>query len=198
MPTKPAFAIVGVSNGLAFSDNPCLVAQYTWAASSPRAPSFYISTANPGSQSVHWTQPGPKPCSGASNDPGCAYNYGWNAASHAFTYVAAQTGAATGARWWLDIETANTWSTTVALNNADIQGMVDFFAGQSVVVGAYSTRFQWNQITGGLVLAVPNWLAGASSTSQAIDWCTSASSFSGGRVTVVQFATSSIDTDVAC
>jgi hypothetical protein len=68
------------------------------------------------------------------------------------------------AAWWLDIETANTWSSTVALNSADIRGMVDFFTGRSVTVGIYSTGFQWNQITGGLTLGLPNWLAGASST----------------------------------
>jgi hypothetical protein len=157
-----------------------------------------MSTANPGAQSVHWLEPGPKTCSGASNDSGCAYNYGWNAANHAFTYVAAQTGVAAQLQWWLDIETANTWSATVALNNADIHGMVDFLAAQGVSVGVYSTRFQWNQITGGMSLAVPNWLAGASSSQQAIDWCATASSFSGSRIAVVQYATSSIDTDVAC
>jgi hypothetical protein len=198
LPSNPTFGIVGVSNGLAFSDNPCLVAEYRWAAGASHAPSFYMSTANPGAQSIHWTEPGPKPCSGASDDRGCAYNYGWNAASHAFAYAAAQTGDAAQRMWWLDIETLNTWSTTVALNNDDIQGMVDFFAARSVPVGVYSTRFQWNQITGGLVLGVPNWLAGASSTSQAVSWCTTGTSFSGGRIAMVQYATSSIDTDVAC
>ena len=98
---------------------------------------------------------------------------------------------------WLDIETANTWSSTVALNSADIRGMVDFFTGRSVTVGIYSTGFQWNQITGGLSVGVPNWLAGASSTTQAVNWCKTASSFSGGRVAMVQY-TSTFDNDVAC
>jgi hypothetical protein len=86
----------------------------------------------------------------------------------------------------------------VALNNADIHGMVDFFAGRSVTVGIYSTGFQWNQITGGLALGVPNWLAGATSTAQAVSWCTTAKSFTGGRVAMVQYAPGTVDTDVAC
>ena len=186
-----------MSDGVAFSDNPCLVAEYTWAAGAPRPASFYMNTADPGAQSVHWTAPGPKPCSGASSDAGCAYNYGWNAASHAFSYADAQTGVAARSAWWLDIETANTWSSTTALNSADIHGMVDFFTGRSVTVGIYSTGFQWNQITGGLTLGVPNWLAGASSTAQAVNWCTTANPFSGGRVAMVQYTTT-VDTDVAC
>jgi hypothetical protein len=198
LPGDATFAVVGVSDGRAFSDNPCLHAQYTWAAGAPRPPALYMNTGNPGKQSVHWTEPGPKSCNGASSDSGCAYNYGWNAASHAFDYAQAQTGAAAQAAWWLDVETGNSWSTTVSLNSADIHGMVDFFASRSVTVGVYSTRFQWNQITGGLALAVPNWLAGATSTSQAVNWCSTASSFSGGPVAMVQYATSTIDTDVAC
>lgn len=196
-PKNPAFGIVGVSDGLAYSDNPCLANQYAWAAQAPHPPGFYMNTADPGSQSVHWTAPGPKACSGSSSDLGCAYNYGWNAASHAFAYTNAQTGAAANVAWWLDIETTNTWSTNVSANNADIQGVVDYFHAQSVPVGVYSSKSQWTTITSGFALDVPNWLAGASSATQASSWC-SASSFTGGPVTVVQYPSGSYDGDLIC
>ena len=187
---------MGVSNGLAYSDNPCLVGEYAWATAAARPPALYMSTADPGAQSVHWATPGPKLCGGTSDDLGCAYNYGWNAASHAFAYATSQHAVATV--WWLDIETANTWSTNLAANNADIQGMIDYLHSQSVTVGVYSTAFQWNQITGGKALLVPNWVAGASSASQAVTWCSSSKSFTGGIVSMVQYPAGSYDGDVAC
>ena len=196
LPAKPAFGIVGTSDGLAFSDNPCLAQQYSWALTGSRPPALYMSTADPGSQSTHWTAPGPKPCSGTSADVGCAYNYGWNAADHAFTYATAQHAVATV--WWLDIETTNTWSTNLAANNADIQGMIDYLHAQSMTVGVYSTAFQWGQITGSAALAIPNWIAGATSASQAASWCTPSRSFTGGAVAAVQYPSGSFDGDTAC
>ena len=195
-PKSPAFGIVGVSNGTAFSDNSCLASEFAWATSASRAPAVYMNTADPGAQSVRWTLPGPKPCGGASDDLGCAYNYGWNAASHAVAYAASQGANATS--WWLDVETANTWSTNLAANRADIQGMVDALVAQGRTVGVYSTGYQWGVITGGLVLDVPNWVAGASSVGQAKSWCTPSRSFTGGPVAMVQYPSGGFDGDVAC
>ena len=198
LPASHAFGVAGVSNGLAFSDNPCLASEYAWAVGAPGAPAFYMNTANPGAVSSHWTTPGPRPCSGASSDAGCAYNYGWNAGAHAFAYAVQVTGAAAGTHaWWLDVETANSWSTDTALNAADIQGMLDFFASQSVAVGVYSTGYQWSQIAGSMAPAVPSWLAGAGSLTQARSWCSNPS-FTAGRVAMVQFPNNGLDGDVAC
>jgi hypothetical protein len=197
-PANSAFGIVGASDGLAYSDNPCLASEYQWAAGASRPAGLYLNTADPGSASSHWTAPGPKACSGSSDDLGCAYNYGWNAASHAFAYAATQSAAGAGVTWWLDIETANTWSSNTAANSADIQGMVDYFGSQAVTVGVYSTSLQWGQITGGMTLTVPNWLAGASSATQASSWCSSAQSFTGGPVRVVQYPSGGFDGDVLC
>jgi len=197
LPSRLAFAVVGASDGLAFSDNPCLASEYAWAAGAPAPPAFYMNTADPGSASTHWTAPGPKPCSGASADAGCAYNYGWNAAQHAFAYAQAQTGAAAARTWWLDVEIANSWSSDTSLNDADIQGMLDFFSSSSVPVGVYSTGYQWGQIAGTMRPAVSSWLAGASSSTQARSWCT-ATSFTAGRIALVQFPSNNLDGDVAC
>jgi len=45
LPTNAAFGIVGVSDGRAYGENPCLAAQYAWAARAPKAPAFYMNTA---------------------------------------------------------------------------------------------------------------------------------------------------------
>ncbi len=39
-------------------------AAYDWPSVANAAPGFYMNTADPGSQSTHWTTPGPKSCGG--------------------------------------------------------------------------------------------------------------------------------------
>src|SRR5438067_1162072 len=127
-PTKAGFGIVGVTHGVPFSPNTCLAAEWRWATAAKGAPSFYMNLSNPGAASSHWTQAGPRSCSGSSADAGCAYNYGWNAASYALGYASSQTGAsaATSHVWWIDVETTNTWSSNQSLNVAVIQGALTF------------------------------------------------------------------------
>ena len=187
-----------MSDGRPYGDNPCLAKEYTWGAAAPAPVSFYMNTANPGSQSVHWTTPGPKSCDGTSTDVGCAYNYGWNAAEHAFNYALGQTGAASQSSWWLDVETANTWSMNSVVNNADLQGAIDYFESKPLTVGIYTTPSQWGTITGGQTRALPNWVPGASTPTQAMSWCTPSRSITGGPVSVVQYPAQGYDGDIRC
>lgn len=199
LPANPAFGIVGDNGGRPFDHNPCLATQYAWAASAAQPAAFYINTANPGTASPRWTSPGPHPCNGTETDVGCAYNYGWNGAADAFAYAVTQTPTSAAAQhaWWLDVETANSWSPTVSLNGADVQGAIDYLRSQGVaVVGLYSTAFQWGQITGGASMALPNWVAGATDAVSARSRC--GTGFSGGPVRLVQFPSASYDGDIAC
>ena len=114
---------------------------------------------------------------------------------------------------WLDVETTNSWqsSTTsngLAMNTADLQGMVEAFkaatpSGLTSTVGVYSTGYQWNQITGtptgtaaGDLAGLPDWVPGATRQSGAVSNC-STTPFTGGRVTVTQW-TSQYDYDYSC
>ncbi len=201
-PSGGAFGVVGVTNGLPWSANPCLAAEYTWANGRPNPPSFYVNTADPGPVSSHWNLPGPQPCADPASydDTGCAYNYGWNAADQAFGVAVAATSSAvaTGHDWWLDVETGNSWNGTNRANVATIQGYIDYFTVKPVPsVGIYSTSFQWNAITGGASLpSTPNWVAGASSLATAPSYCNA--SFTGGAVQLVQYPSGSFDGDYAC
>jgi hypothetical protein len=198
-PSSPAFGIVGVGGGRAFDHNPCLASEYTWATGAPKAPAFYMNTGNPGTLSARWTLPGPRACSGAATDAGCAYNYGWNNATDAMGYAEQQTpaGAAPTKAWWLDVETANSWSTNQSLNVTTLQGSVDYLRSRGVpLVGMYSTAGMWGQITGGARMSVPSWVAGASSQSQAKSYC--GAGFTGGGVRLVQFPSAGFDGDIVC
>ena len=125
LPRGGSFGVVGVTNGLPWSANPCLQAEYQWARGMSSAPSLYMNTANPGPISTYWNRPGPGTCADATSyaDAGCSYNYGWNAAADAFAIASGATSGASAANyWWLDVETANSWNGTPAANAAALDG----------------------------------------------------------------------------
>jgi len=66
-----------------------------------------------------------------------------------------------------------------------------------VVVGIYSTHYQWTRIAGGTQLPLANWVAGASSVNEAKARCTPAWSATGGPVVLTQ-AFGPFDTNYAC
>ena len=215
LPTNPAFAIVGVNGGLAYSGNPCLATEYAWASKATSATqphvSLYLNTGNPGPvASSHWPPAGtttPQACDG-SWSASCAYDYGWFAAQDSFSRAAAVSGtaAAQAAPWWLDVETANSWSTDTSTNRADLQGAVAGLKAAGVAsVGIYSTASMWSQITGattsasplnGPFSALPNWVPGARSVKDAPRLCSR--TFSGGPVKLVQYPSAGFDGDYAC
>jgi hypothetical protein len=215
LPAPGAFAIVGVNGGLPYSANPCLAAQYRWAATSsgegPKA-SLYINTANPGpAVSSHWPtgQQAPKACDGTWSTA-CAYDYGWNAAGDAFATAAAAltTQIAASVPWWLDVETANSWNgQDLTTNTAALRGYLDRLAAlaPSQPIGIYSASGAWATITGAAAptspinqpfATIPNWVAGATAKT-APGFCTSRS-FTGGPVRYVQYVSGGIDHDYAC
>jgi len=190
-PRDGAFGIVGVTNGKAFSTNPCVASKYQWAAGRTRPPAFYMNTANPGPITPNW------PCADPNsyNDTSCAYSYGWNAAAYAFGLAPAGTGATHD--WWLDIETANSWNGNYTSNQAAINGFVAYLKGQGVArVGLYSTASQWQAITGGYNPGLPNWIAG-NNTKSASGLCGTIG-FSGGQVLLAQYRAKGFDADYAC
>jgi hypothetical protein len=184
-------------------------AEYDWASTRAYAAGLYINTANPGPTSTHWGLPGPANCvdTSSSSDQGCAYNYGWNAAADALSAATASIGPpARPLSWWLDVETANSWNGTAAANSSTVQGYIEYLRSQGTgTVGVYSTGYQWTQITAGYTVpssastpAAPDWLAGASSISNARSSCDPAKSFSGGPIQLVQYPDIGFDGNYVC
>ncbi len=201
LPRGGSFGVVGVTNGLPWSANPCLQAEYQWARGMSSAPSLYMNTANPGPISRYWNRPGPQTCADATSysDAGCSYNYGWNAAADAFAIASGATSGASATNyWWLDVETANSWNGTPAANAAALDGYIGYLSSNHVAgVGVYSTGSQWKAITGGYTLpSTPNWVAGASSLRTAPRMC--GTGFTGGPVWLVQYPSKGFDADYVC
>jgi hypothetical protein len=192
-----AFGIVGVTSGRAFSQNSCLAGEYAWATKQGTiAAALYMNLNYPVGTTASEGMSGPAGnCSRA--DKTCqAYNYGWNAAQAAYSYALSQ--GAVSLNWWLDIETANSWSAKTALNQQVIQGAIDFLRGQGVTAGIYSTKSMWNKIAGSFAPGLPNWVAGASSLATAPNFCAPSYSFGGGRVWLVQYPSGAYSADYAC
>ncbi|HEY7525771.1 MAG TPA: hypothetical protein VIA82_02955 [Candidatus Limnocylindria bacterium] len=216
-PQNAAFRIVGVNGGRAFSANPCLgtgegPSQLRWAG---RWASFYANTGSPGPRlSKRWPigQRYPRRCT--RDEPlgkGCAFDYGWNAAKDSYlTAVRAYISlgwASPGAtrtpvhnRWWLDVETSNSWRRNKRLNVATLQGAVAFLRSRDVgFIGFYSARHMWEAITGNTLVFAdhPSWVAGASTLRGAKRLCREPA-FTGGRTRLSQFFRHGFDADVAC
>jgi hypothetical protein len=213
-PPAGSFGIVGVDGGKPYDVNPCLASEITWASAIGR-PAYYVNTANPGpTMSTHWPtgQLSPRLCDPALLDSSeCSYDYGWNAATDSYARAAAAsvgTPAVSGAVWWLDAETRNTWESlefgetpaNYANDTAALTGMRDYLLKQGVRrVGVYSTAHQWQRVTGGASLGrAPVWYAGLGGPTSAATHCASTYSFTGGPVRLAQYAKGGLDADNPC
>ena len=209
-PRGGGFGIVGVNDGIAWSQNPCLYGEYIWAAGRPAPPALYMNTADPGPQSSHWALGGPKAsaCNPADGNPNsaafaaCAYDYGWNTAADSLTAEAQPVPRAATLTWWLDVETSNTWNGSSRANAQDVQGSIDYLRVQGVnTVGVYSTAYQWGVITGGYAFTAltPEWVAGARSAQQARSACSSPP-FAGRNspIRLAQYPSGGFDADLVC
>lgn len=207
-----SFDILGVNDGIVYSANPCLAAQYKWATGANL--SFYANTADPGPSSSYWpkgqtangvTCPSQKSYrigTTAYND--CSYLYGWDAAANSFGDAEAAAGstAATSAQWWLDVESANSWTRSYAANIADIQGGADFFSKHSAAGGGiYTNSSSWRSITGDTTqfAAYPWWYpTGQGSQGTAITDCAAPDVLGGTHIRYTQYLSNGFDADYDC
>ena len=198
-----AFGIIGVDAGYPFGHyNPCLADE---VSQTPNA-ALYLNTGyDPvytqvdGTHSLQACVDQSTSVSGSSSQM-AAWAVGCSEASRSIAYAASQ-GVTNPSSWWLDVETANSWSSTdLSLNQYTLQGLVDTVLRQSpAAVGIYSTRNQWTTIVGSLPVngVLADWVAtGTYSSKKARAYC--GTGFSGAAVWFVQYLHAGFDTDYAC
>lgn len=222
LPDDKAFAIVGVNGGLANNSNPCFLDQLAWANKSHGGTnqplvSLYVNTANPGHLSASWPTSNQYvgvdttaniivenphgTCTGAE-DAACAYVYGWSRAYDDVNHRNVPTPASY--KWWLDVETGNSWSTTdLTANAASLEGMTTYFQSIGSVVGVYSTNYQWNTIVGTVsptsnLNGLDSWLAGARSLRGAKQNCTNPPLTPASKVVLTQYVSNNLDYNYSC
>jgi hypothetical protein len=175
---RPAFAIVGVNNGVPGTRNPCLEAQLAWAGTATGgavepAVAYYVMTADPWSPyERRWAKPVwpssnrwkgthiavPKafggPCRGGHRERACAYVFGWSVAERDAHLPGVP--AAGDRTWWIDVEEERDFSADQRFNEAIVEGMAAYFAtpvsegGLGARVGLYSNAYYWSTIIGRL------------------------------------------------
>ena len=222
LPSGQLFGIVGVNNGFANNTNPCLAKEQAWAASSTGTTvlgkeALYINTGNPALASTSWPTDNTSYTGRAittsygtcdhTDSASCAYVYGYKKAQE--DVLSRGVTTPTAFEWWLDVETANSWEIDSAAGQARdaaaLEGFVQGLQDSGVAkVGLYSTSYQWGQIVGAQVSATSNlngldsWLPGASSLAGAQSNCSLSALTTGGKVTVTQYFTSTLDRDISC
>lgn len=191
-PADSRTGIVGVTGGLSLRPNPCVASEAGWFAKE----GAYVNTGYPGASKAAKFKSWPKSCS-AKDDKCLAYNYGFNNARYALKY--ATTHGVLAKRWWLDVETENSWSDSTAVNRQALQGGYDAliaYAGKGNV-GYYSYPDQWNIITGTWLNGAPAWVATGSTNKATAALACKAYSFTGGTVLITQY-TSGLDQNIVC
>jgi hypothetical protein len=220
LPAGQAFGIVGVNGGIATTTNPCLATELAWAGSStgvtdqPKT-QLYVNTANPGLASSVWPTSNVDPSGTLVADPygnctgqvdaACAYQYGWNRANDDVNVrLASVTGTpASSYVWYLDVETANSWSVDLVANRADLEGMTGYFTRVGATTGIYSTSSQWNTLVGSVdpassLYALREWRPGARNLRGAQSNCSLSPLTGGGAVVLTQYTSGGLDYDVSC
>jgi len=200
-----SFGIVGVNAGYPFTYyNSCLAAEYAAATRTGNA-AVYINTGYDPTYTAIDGRHSTQACATTSiTIPGtasqqAAWAVGCSEAERDVAYASAQSAASPTA-WWLDVETANSWSTSdLTLNNYTIQGIVATLRqSTSVPVGVYSTASQWTAITGGYQAPVDaNWVATGQRTSKRAKQSCGSIGFTGAPVWLVQYV-ATYDHDLAC
>ncbi len=200
-----SFGVVGVNAGYPFTYyNSCLAAEYVAAARTGNA-AVYINTGyDPTYTAIdgrHTTQ-ACATSSGVVNgrpDQQAAWAVGCSEAQRDAAYASAQS-ATDPTAWWLDVEIANSWSSSdLTLNTYALQGVIATLRQTtSVPIGIYSTAAQWNAITGGYIAPVDaNWVATGQRTAKRARQSCGAAGFTGAKVWLVQYL-GSYDHDLAC
>jgi hypothetical protein len=219
LPATHVFAVIGVNGGKATTSNGCFQRQLAWALTSAGganepAAALYVNTGNPGLAATWWPQSNtthvpfqtpisnPKGTCNHKAGAACAYVYGYSAAEADWNAANTANPSATF-KWWLDVETSNSWSSTdTSANAASLAGMVAYFKTKGVTVGIYSTGYQWGRIAGktpstSALAKLPSWLAGYSSSTAAAA-CASSPLTPGGRVALIQYGSGGFDRDLSC
>lgn len=213
-PSGQAFAIVGVNGGKASNFNGCFASEWQWAQSSrggtTQAPAqLYVNTGNPGdvlaqynvtdwpSSSVPADPYGP--CAGTwTDDRACSWEYGYERATADTAFVGSSTG-----KWWLDIETANSWTSDLAKNQAALEGMVYALQQGGATVGIYASSGSWTSLFGTVaasspLYSLPEWRPGAKTLSRAQSNCSLAPFEGNGIIEITQYVSNNLDYDYSC
>ncbi len=201
-PEGTGFVVVGLTRGLAFTENPCLDGQYQWVRDhGVRAQAYAMGTFPTPEQYDTYGDDGPLP---ANTRPDRLYNVGY-AEGRAALASLAEVGWRPE-RIWVDVEPRpqQPWPSSTAAQRQEnryvVSGLLAALADAGYPHGIYSYASAWEAITGSWQLPdEPVWSPAGrlDFPSEASDLCVNPS-FSGGTVHLAQWTDGTYDHDMTC
>jgi hypothetical protein len=193
---RARFVVIGLTNGPAFTPNPCLASQVQWARDRRVPVSAYaVATWPTARQLARYGAAGPF---AGTTRRSRLRNVGYAEGSYNLRRLASV--GLTVPHVWIDVEhySIRPWSGSRLDNRAVVRGVVRAYQDAGIATGFYSTSLQWPDIVGRASWGLPEWhTAGPRSRSVALARCAEAS-FQGGPVVLAQWWTDTADHDVVC
>jgi hypothetical protein len=199
MPGSTAkFLVLGLSQGRAFTTNPCLGEQLAFARDRHLLVSAYVFPSYPTNpQYATYGVKGPYP---TKTVQGRLMNVGWQQAAY-WTAAAKKVGLRTP-MVWVDVEQRNKdprWTARPADRNLPVlKGLLAGLKHYGYRTGIYTTSSHWTEITGGVRLGLPEWrTVGRKTATEALATCGKPGN-QGSPVLLAQYFTNTVDYDVLC
>lgn len=198
MPLPSAeFVVFGLTNGPAFTPNPCLTEQVQWARERELMVAAYAVNSYPDDETLEeHGQDGPYD---GSRRLGALSNVGYQQAR--YNIATMEDAGLTSPVVWLDVEPVPVfeWSDDPRANAAVVKGAARGYTDAGYRIGVYSTVLLWETVVGDLELGLREWrAAGQTSRAEALRRCEEEYSFQGGRPVITQWVEDNRDRNVTC
>ncbi|NGN91882.1 hypothetical protein G5C66_03925 [Nocardioides sp. KC13] len=198
MPLDSAeYVVIGLTNGPAFTPNPCLAAQAEWAKTKKLMTSAYAVVSYP--TAAHLREHGEQGPGDPDTKIGRLTNVGYQQARWNLEQM--ERAGLESPSVWLDVEPVAVWewSGDIAANQAVVKGALAGYQDAGKRVGVYSIEGLWTPIVGDLQLQLPEWRpAGETSRAAALERCGGEWMFQGGAAVIVQWLEDGRDRNVTC
>ena len=198
MPLPSAkFVILGLTNGPAFTPNPCLASQVQWVKERRLLAAAYAVNSYPNGETL--ARYGKKGPFDGDSKLGALSNVGYQQAR--FNLATLKRSGLQTPIVWLDVEPVPifVWSSDTTANAAVVRGAARGYTDAGYRIGAYSTQALWATVVGNLRLGIPEWrAAGQTSRAEALRRCGRDRMFQGGNPVLSQWVEDNRDLNVTC
>jgi len=198
MPIPAAkFVIIGLTNGPAFTPNPCLADQVQWVKDRHLMAAAYAVTSYPDARTLaRHRDSGPFD---GDTRLGALRNVGFQQARYNVANM--KRAGLLSPVVWIDVEPVSVfeWSNDPVANSAVVRGVARGYTDAGYRIGTYSTQALWQTVVGGLELGLPEWrAAGETSRAEALRRCGPAAMYQGGKSVLSQWVEDNRDQNVTC
>ena len=199
MPVDAAeYVVLGLTNGPAFTPNPCLADQVAWVKDRGLMAAAYSVTSYPDDATLR--RLGDDGPFNAGSATGRLRNVGYQQALYNIATLE-EVGLDTPVVW-IDVEpvTHFEWSSDLGANAHVVAGVARGYTDAGYRIGIYSTPYLWAVVVGDFSLGgVPEWrAAGQTSQREALDRCGPDWSIQGGPAVMGQWVEARRDMNVTC